>query len=389
MFSFGEKGEVIAVFDIGSASVGGMLFRKKENGKPEILIAERVDIKVGEEIEKHLFNRHLEEAFRKLLVLIRKNSPALPDTSLCVLSSLFYVSQTKIIRVRRGESFKVEKNFIDKLLADEMEIFRSMHKRDFMPQDKGEAVFFGKEIMKVLLNGYEIAKPIDKKTKELDVYAHLSLGSQEVKERIEKAINEELSVGPVVFRTFPFIAYSALKETLNAERGFLFVDIAGEITDISFVRENVLEESVSFPLGKNYILRRISGVLNTFIKESSSIFERVAAGRESGKISPKVSSVMKEVKDKWCALFKESLEKAGKRKDLPQTVFLVGNEKVVDEFSECVRSDFFSDFTVLGKPFSVEKLSIRPLEQYFDFKEGFLRADVFLMLEALFADKNL
>lgn len=391
MFLFGKKEKIFAIFDIGSGSVGGLLVRDSRKNGLEILASVNADIKFKEDVNPHLFHRALEDAFKKAVQSLRVKTHNAPDFIFCVLSSLLHVSQTRIIKVRREQPFEINKRFLDDLIRDEAAIFKKTYAKELdMGSSSGEIGLFEHNIMKFVLNGYNTLKPIGKKARHLDLYVYMSMGKAKMKEKIEDIIRESFAGTPVIFRTFPFVAFNILKGLGGDDEGFLFVDIAGEVTDISLARNGILEETISFPLGKNFVLRKIGKALNTLIKETSSILSRLEMGHSEEKAAGKISKAIGETKDEWRGLFKEAVEKIAETAPLPQNLFLAGNDKIVEEFSNCVKDDFFSQFTVLGKPFNLNKLSVESLDKAFKLSKSMKdEKDFFLLVEAFFASKFL
>jgi len=386
---FKKKDKTIAAIDIGSASIGGMIFRQDKDGKPEVLSVKRINIRPTEKLDVYRFYKLQEETLTILLKELRKDFKR-PDTILCILPPFFYVSQTRIIKVNRSDDFEITRKLFDSLINDEMKIFAKTETEIPKVRQKDNATFFESEIMKVNLNGYSAPNPFGKKTKNLELYTYISLGSKVIKERMERVIHENFAVSPIYFRTFPFTAFKVLSNMIDAQKGFLFVDIAGELTEISVVRDGILEETVSFPMGKNFLMRKIARALSVSVRESASIFERMQKEHESEQVGEKLKNVFNEVRDKWCNFFEKTVNGLISKKYLPQDLLLVGNEKIVKSFAQCLSDrDSFTDFTVLAKPFDVGKISAGSLRDHFNFSDSKIKKDIFLMIEALFANKFL
>ncbi|MCR4283914.1 MAG: hypothetical protein NUV64_01160 [Parcubacteria group bacterium] len=391
MFLFGKKEKIFAVFDIGSGSIGGLLVRDSRKNGIEILVSARSDIKFKEDIDNHLFHRAMEEAFRKTVQSLRSKTREAPDFIFCILSSLLYVSQTRIIKVSREKPFEINKKLLDDLIREETEIFKKTYVKELGSSSlSGEVDPFGHNVMKSVLNGYDTLNPLGKKARQLDLYVYMSMGKAKVKEKIEDIVNESFAGSPIIFSTFPFVIFNILKGLTDNREGFIFVDIAGEVTDISLVKRGVLQETVSFPLGKNFVLRKIGKALNTLIRETASVLSRIERGHSEESATKKISKAMTEAKDEWCDVLKTAVEEIAETSPLPQNLFLVGNDKIVEEFSSCIKDDFFSRFSILGKPFNIKRISHESLDKSFELPSGLKEEkDMFLVLEALFAERFL
>ncbi|NOY35897.1 MAG: hypothetical protein GXP44_03225, partial [bacterium] len=124
LFDFGKKKEeIIAVFDIGSDSVGGMIIKINSESDPEIIASVRNPVNFLFDINFPAFWRCARNAVKKTASQLLKFSPVPPDRVLCVFSSPWFISQTRIISVRKNEPFEISKDFFEKLLDEEIEIF--------------------------------------------------------------------------------------------------------------------------------------------------------------------------------------------------------------------------------------------------------------------------
>jgi len=391
MFLFDKKEKIFVILDIGSGSVGGFLVRDGHKNGLEILASIRSDIKRKEDTVHQPFHRSMEGSLRKVMKFLRNKTNKAPDFIFCVPSSLLYVAQTRIIRINKEKSFEVNKRLLDDLIEIEVKIFKKTY------ANKSESSYLGDEadmlehdIMKSILNGYDTVKPLGKKARQLDLYVYMSMCNAKIKEKIVDIINENFAGSPVVFRTFPFVVFNMLKDHVNNKQGFMLVDISDEVTDISLIRKGILEETISFPIGRNFVLRKIGKTLNTLIKETSSVFSRLERGHSEESATKKISKAMNEAKDEWSEVFKKAIGEIAENSPLPQNLFLVGNDKVIEEFSSLVEDNFFAQFSILGKPFDVEKISLEFLDKSFDLASGVRKEkDVFLVLEMLYARKFL
>src|SRR3989344_7958925 len=90
-----EHGRALLV-DIGSASIGAAIARFSKEQKPLLEITTRNDIVFQENLNFKRFVSATTEALTKTLNQIQKRSSARPDHIHCVLSSPWFVSQTRV-----------------------------------------------------------------------------------------------------------------------------------------------------------------------------------------------------------------------------------------------------------------------------------------------------
>jgi cell division ATPase FtsA len=387
---FGEKkDEIIAVINVGSASVGGMMVKKTAGNPPEIITSAKVPVNFLMDVDYDAFWRCTFDSLKKVVKKLLEDYSKGPDKVLCVFSSLWGISQTRVIKVRKEEPFEITKEFLDKLIDSEIKIFQAQwHSK--IPYFKNDSELIEQETIKTLLNGYNVKNPFNKKTRNADFFVHMSLVVRGVKDAMEKNFLENFGNVPVIFHTLPFVVFSSLKNLVNAEEGFIFADVGGETSDISFVRKNILEETVSFPRGRNFLTRNIAKEFKTFIDEAKSLLASFRRGDLNQSALQKARPVIDSAKKEWCDFTEKALEEISQKTPLPMSFFLVDDADTGPEFAECLKNESFSKFTILGRPFEVKQISADALKHNFKFLRSFAQDnDVFLMLISLFADKNL
>jgi len=370
-----EKGKIIVILEIASASVGGMFIRQNKNGKPEIISLTRVPVNFLFDVNFDAFWRCTLASLKKVIKMLLKNYPSRPDACLCVFLSPWFLSQTKIINIGREKNFKVTRDFFENLMKSEEESFKSQE----ATQLRGGAEFIEHEIIKTELNGYYTKSPIGKIAKTARVHIYMSLGMGGVKTRIQEEVFENFGDIPLSFRTFPFVAFQILSSTIDSQEGLVLVDIGGEITDISLIRKNCLEETISFPRGKNFLLRRIASEFKTLSPEANSILQTYLKGHSLKGDSEKISKIIEEVKKDWSNFFETAIKNISEKSPFPQNLFLIGDEIIGGQFIKCVEEERFSQYNFLGKPFNTKRILDEEDE----------KGDIFLILEATFANKFL
>lgn len=389
LFRRKPKEEIIAVIDLGSASVGGMLIKKSVNSEPEIITSARVPINFLMDVDFQAFWRCTTNSLTMVINQLLKDFPKGPDKVLCVLSHFWVISQTRIIKIKKEQPFEIDKNFLDKIIDNEIKIFK-MQNQNKVSDSKGQQELVEYKIMRTSLNGYEIKDPFNKTAKRFSVYIHIGLVENSIKKILENNILKNFGDVPVIFHSLPLIVFTFLKNIIDTDEGLIFINIGGETSDISLVRRSVLEETISFPRGKNFLIRKVASEFKTFINDAFSIINSYKEGHAVSSVSKKLTPIIEDAKNEWCGFLEKALKEISQESPLPKKIFVVSNKGAVYEFIECVKDESFAKFTILAKPFEIERVSPDALKNYFKFKRSFdSDNDVFLMIESLFADKFL
>ena len=106
----------------------------------------------------------------------------------------------------------------------------------------------------------------------------------------------------------------------------------------------------------------------------------------------------------WRDYLKNSLAAMARESLLPQNVFVIGDDPVCKFFSSCLENEDFSEFTILRKPFTAQKINPEWLTRYLNQAGSmtqwaqnlkkcetgdYQHKDIMLMMEAVYADKFL
>ena len=377
IFSKTPKRKVVAVIDITSSSVGGALVESNEGCPIVILAAPKSPINFLFDVNLEASLRCTMNSLRLTVKKLKSLHPGKVDEVLCVFSSPWFSSKTKIITVTREKPFEVKKDFFSQLIEEE--------EKNFIVGKKENSLFIEHEVIKTELNGYYVKNPAGKTARSVKSYIYLSAGVEKAMELAEKEIEKVFIHTPLKFATSSLVVFKVLSDIIKSRDGFLIIDIGGETTEINLIRNNALEQSVSFSKGNNFLFRKVSVALNTFLREASSIVKAYASGHRTLESSDKIAAAIKDSAGEWRDYLKNSLAEMTQESLLPQNIFIIGDDPVCRFFSSCLENSDFSEFTILRKPFIAQKINPEWLTRYFNPSSP--NKDILLMIEAVYANK--
>ena len=389
LFSFKKKnGEYAVILNVGSASVVLTLAKLNSNSPPQIVYSKKVPVNFLLDVNFEAFWRCAKNSIEKAFKDLHKNYirrqtagkklPFKAKRALCIFASPWFVSQTRLVTVERDKPFEVSEEIFNKLFENEKKMFEKQistgvknQEMKEKKQDFGSVAEFIEHInIKTFLNGYYTAKPLGKRAKKMRMYVYLSMADGRVKRDVEKMFGDYFGGADLSFHTFPYAAFRVIEELLEPKKDFIFTDVGGEVSDLSLVRKGILERVITLPLGENLLVRRISSSLKTSLREAKSRFNRYWRKELSKAEEEKVREVVEAVNSNWKYTFTKVFEKALEKGPLPQDIFVVGNENIVQGVSQILSSEEFSQFSILGKPLNVHKFSAEALKAYiYDKKE--------------------
>lgn len=378
------------VIDIGSASVGVALVRLsdkksifKKDSSPHILATNRETISFQETLSAAPFVVAMNKALARSLKDIQDKTKKLgaPANIYCTLSSPWFISKIRNINVVRNDIFKIDEKTLKAFLEEDFEELKEELKEEFPMKDM---VVIEKKIIQMRLNGYEVTKFNGKKVSRVEISAIVGLSSGKVVESIEREIGHFFHTKSINFGSFPVAAYSTARDMFPDEKDFIFVDITGEATDISLINNDVMLKTVSFPMGKNSLVRKISAELKTPHEEASSLLNMYLKDALNDTIKTTVALIVKNGNNEWSVRFKKSVDMLAKDSKIPEVVYFTSDSDVSELFAGLMNSMKFE--VSLKKKLEAHYINQFITSPFATFGNEVMR-DPFLVIETLFASK--
>lgn len=382
-----EKNELILVFDIGSSSVGGALFWTQNSGIPKIIFSIRESIPIQDEVD---INKFLLSTIQSLEIVVKKIYMAkmgAPSQVFCILSSPWYVSQTRMINFKKNTPFIFTTKLADSLIQKEIKLFGEEHLDKYKDIGNPFRTIELKNI-KTTLNGYETSKPLNKKTQELEMALFISISGEQVLKKIEDTISKHFHFNKIKFSSFAMASFAVVRDMYTQQENFLLVDIGGEVTDISMVKKNILRESISFPLGGNFLIRGIASSLNCTLSEAKSLFSLFKDEHAEELMKKKLSLILNQLRVSWLKEFQESLANLSRDISIPATIYITLDKDLVDFFSQTIKTEQFSQYTLTESKFEVVILSADLFHNITVFGESVIR-EPFLIVDSIYINRFL
>ena len=340
----------VLVVDIGSASVSVALVYF-ENKVSTIISSQTTPIKILSDLTYLQFEKEMQKALiASLDKILRRVKVPLDSINVC-LSSPWYASQVRTAKMSRTSQFFVSKSILDDMVKRELTAFEE---EEIKTKSKaGEAVRpIESQTIRVLLNGYETHEPLGLNARELELTIFLSVASEHTLKKIEDIISRVFAAS-IKFSTFLSMTYLVARDYFPHQENYMLLDVGGEVTDISFVKENGLQQSYSFPCGKNYILRRLSEQLKRTIPEAETICSLHAENKTSGPVKDACEDILVAARNEWQILFQQALFHASKDLYVPNTILLTVDDHIAKWFIDTIKTEQYHQNALAGKEFNV------------------------------------
>ncbi len=347
-----KKDELILVFDIGSHSVGGALFYAEKTGVPKIVFSAREPITLQKTLD---IDRFLFSTLKSLKIVVDKIYRAgkgKPEAIFCVLSSPWHASQTRVIKLEKNTPFLFTAELAQDLIKKEITLFEGEYLAKYA-NTKNSVKLIELKNIKTILNGYETSNPLDQTAKELEITIFVSISEELVLKKIEDTIAQHFHFNNVKFSSFTLASFAVVRDVYINQDNFLLINIGGEVTDIFMVKKNILRESISFPLGYNFIIRKVASLLHSSLDEAESFVSLLKDGHATELITKKIDPVVNKLKAEWLAKFQESLSNLSNDVSVPATIYLTTEKEVADFFSETIKTEQFNQYTLTESKFKI------------------------------------
>ncbi len=383
--SSNERDTLAVVFDIGSSSVSGALFWMRKSGVPKIVFSVREVIAPQNKISVEDFLSQTVKALHTVAGAIAQSGAGAPEKIFCVLSSPWYVSQNRLVRMEKTIPFVFTSKLADSLIAQEIKLFEEEHLAKYVESGNKVRAIELKNI-KTMLNGYEVADPLNQKAKSLEMVFFVSMSGEDILSRVEEVAMKHFHKRQVKFCSFLMASFTVVRDMYLHQEDFLLVDIGGEVTDISMVKKNMLRESVSYPMGRNFIVRNIAEFLNINFDEAKSIFSLYKDGHAEQKVKEEIEPVISSSKSEWLKKFQASLANLSNDISVPATIFITIEKEFADFFSDIIKTEQFNQYTLTESKFQVIFLNTERLHGIAIFEEDAIR-DTFLIINAIYINR--
>jgi hypothetical protein len=375
------------VFDLGSSSVGGALFWVQSSGVPKIIAAFREVITIEKDVDPSRFFASTMKSLDSIALKFLKLGLGAPKDIFCVLSSPWYVSQTRVIRFEKNTPFVFTSKVADDLIKKEMNLFEEEHMKQYLDAESPVRLIEVKNI-KIMLNGYETPSPLNQKVKELVMTIFISMSPEQVLKKIEDTIGGHFSSEKIKFSSFMLSSFAVLRDMYIKNENFLLLEIGGEMTDIAMAKKNTLRESVSFPLGRNFIIRGVAEALKCSLPEALSTISLFQDGHAVDSVAKKLEPIITILKKEWLQKFQESLANFSKDISIPAIIYMIVEKDLADFFTQTIATEQFNQYTLTESKFQIIFLDAQVFLGKVEYAEDIIR-DPGLVIDSIYINRFL
>ncbi len=399
MFSFFNKKEplqqVVLILDIGSGSVGGALVLLRKNRNPKLIYSVRKQMRFSEKLDIKNFRNSMLGSLNFVVSEISKkgithlNFLKITNKEIkkvyCFFSSPWYASGSRTIKIEKDSLFTVSEKNLNDLVEKEKETFIKNDLENYLGKD---TVIMDDKIIRLKLNGYTVDNFKNKKVNSFEADMFMSAISRDLSDMVEKSVFAYFPSAKVKSHSFSLPVFLSLRDIDSQNNDFIFTDISGEVTEVSLVRDGVLKEVVSFPVGKNFFIRELFTKMNLSKSGVESMFNLIASGHLDNDSLKKIKSSISDSKKVWLNGFEKSLINLSGGSAVPRKVYISSGRGIGPIIKDILESASFTKVMILGYggDFDISLVASSHLFNTVDFG-NLPEKDVFLALESYFINR--
>ncbi len=335
-----EKENVSLLININNGSINTALVSFGSNKIPKFLysievpfVGEKPNIMKLSEGMSSLLDSSLEE-----IITTGWQKTGLKDKRLSHVivsfSSPWFILKTKNIHLSKDDVFVVTKNFIDDITQKEEQLFKKELMDNYSENGIDEFVIIERSVVHAKINGYVVENIIGRKTKDFDVSLLVSAITKNIEDKVTSIIFKQTHIPKenIIVHSFPLVLFSTIRDSFENESNFLLINIDSEITDIVMVDNHIITSVISFPFGKNTIIRQLA---NHF-KVSPEIAESQLVVYMSKKIEDSAldstENLLRDLEKEWSVYFEDAIVNISSNMSWPKKTFVMADKNVASIF---------------------------------------------------------
>lgn len=229
----------------------------------------------------------------------------------------WYHAKVEDVLIKKDQPFTMSRKKFDELLSSKVQA-------DKEKQDGH--VMIEHDVTRVVINGYELEDPFDKKTTEMDIAFYASFVSAQTIDKITDTITTAFHHVHIRYRTFPIVLFSTLRDMFwNVDR-FTFFDVSGAVTDIGIVEGGTITHLLSIPYGTQHLLKDVQAACNMDAAVAESAIAMLVRGEVHPSCNAQVLTALQTAQKQWLDQLRSIIDQAGLA--LPQRVFVTADMAV-------------------------------------------------------------
>ena len=385
----------VMIIDLSNDSVGGLLLDPTYDKEQAMFCSPtravtHVPLPFQPELNLERFLNQVIAALKTTLEALTRENNSRPARVVCFLSAPFYASQTRVVRHTAPEPFRVTTSLLNDLITTDLDQFIGQHPQLYSEVIEDAHQVIESKTMQIKLNRYLTHTPYDKVASEVELYHYVSIGSSRILGRFREVIQGFVHRAPIEFHSFPFALFSICRDHFGDQRYRFLIDIGAEVTEVLLLAEDILWESISFPAGRNGLIRELVKFLNTVPEEALSAFRTYRRGGQNKSTNERMVTALASFQKIWVGYFHETLQTLAGQHLIPRDILAIGDSLVAPLFLDWLKQEKYGEILVGNRAFNTTLLTSSSLAGQCGYQLALpTEPDEHLLVGSVFYDKLL
>lgn len=332
--------KLFAVFDISSSSVAGAHALTREDGTVALLASARIDAPLQEDINIKRFVDDTVKHLESVTTRIHKADAHHPSSIKVVLASPWYSSQTRTVVYKKDTPFLCTQKLVGDLIESEIEHMLKNEEGSFGTLGK-ESIIVEKQISGITLNGYSTTSPYGKHAQILELYLTVTMAPKPILDRFTDTLRRAYGTRKIAFTTSPVTTFVVLRQLALAPEDCVVIDVGEEVTDVAFIKGDIVLYQHSFPVGTYGLYRAIAGNGKHTGLEAIATLESYRLGKLSQRASKGVETAINTYGTQWQTGFRSVLDGGAYGFCMPSRCLITADPRFESLLTAAIKSDPF------------------------------------------------
>ncbi len=339
LFSFlnTQRKELSILLDVGNGSINGGLALFEKGKTPKILYTVKLPFSIKLDVTGTGLLNEMVLLLDKIIPFVMKKYNSLSKDErlpisrvLMTFSSPWFALKAKEISLNQEKAFVITRSFLDDVISKEEKIFE-----EELSVKEGKKKIYEiveKSIIHAKINGYPITQPLGKRTKNLTAYLCFSVIPKSILDQVKSILNKNIHINSdkVLVHTFPIASFISIRDVFLAGSSFVIIDVTGEVTDLTLVKDDIVVESISIPSGRNFLIRQIAKKFDVSIEIAESQLGLYSISKLEAEIFNKLDDIIVDVEKEWSIYLENALQELAQKESLPATVYMTCDPDVAE-----------------------------------------------------------
>ncbi len=243
------------------------------------------------------------------------------DAVYCTYGSPWYVAQTQHVNVHLKKPVGITQKTLDALIAEHADATLSVP----LAQQGDAPRILEHHIVDIRLNGYALKNPFGKTADRIS-FSIISGGvSSAFSKLVEDVVSRYVVTNRIVHHAGIATLFFGTRDALAVGESFLLVDISAELTDIALVRNGILQETISFPVGIRTLMRSFAHQTRLMPQEVPGALRALGSDALASSRASALQKAATATRTEWIDACTRALIQVLARAPLPQQAYICGD----------------------------------------------------------------